>query len=170
MELSEPWFSGILPDAGWGKTNVTIKTDIKKKNGHYYVFPSVLTLFHALKWSRKSSKDLLFKCHYSDAPGGRMSLGSFRCFSIAVKMALIDSFGAKPPRPAENKIITQDLIFSSQPLWEVFFLMRETVCCHACSNPRNGQSCGRFGLAEVQNRSQRWMWCLRRCPAQPSVR
>lgn len=116
------------------------------------VFSSVLTLFHALKWSRKSLK--IFCSNATIVMLRRQEeFGSFRCFSIAVKMALIDSFGAKPPRPAENKIITQGLIFPHGTLR--IFLMRETVCCHACSNPRNGQSCGRFGLAEVQNRSQR---------------
>lgn len=125
-----------------------IKT-IYKKSGPYYVISSVLTLFHALKWSRKSSKVFCSKATIVMLRR-QDEFGSFRCFSIAVRMALMDSFGAKPPRPAENKTITQGYIFSHSASRECFS-MTESVCCHACSNRRNGQSSGRFGFAEVQN-------------------
>ncbi len=165
MELSEPWFSGILPDAGWGKTNVTIKTP---KKIDIIVFPSVLTLFHALKWSRKSSK--VFCSNATIVMLRRQDeFGSFRCFSIAVKMALIDSFGEKPPRPAENKIITQGLIFPHSALRSIFFYERN--CLLSCLfQSQEWPELWPFWPRRGSEPFPEMMWCLRRCPAQPSVR
>lgn len=73
-ELSKPWFSGILPHAGWGKTNLTNLKWWKRNLDTIWGFCLFVCYFISInlvphfKVFTEGIKDLLFECHYSDAP------------------------------------------------------------------------------------------------------
>lgn len=102
----------------------------------------------------KGIKGLLFKCHHSDAPeAGWVRL--LQMFLDCCEDGFDRFFRGKATSSCRKQDYCSGLDISSQCFKKVFLSNRESVCCHACSNRRNGQSGGRFVLTEVQNLFQR---------------